>query len=242
MERKEYIKKIYHKHWISVRDGEDIISIYDDQLCKLVEVNVSKSACLFEVGIGNGKPIADTLQKSGFEMAGIDLSPDMIRECNSNNPDIRAKVGDAEKLDYPDDSFDCVYCFHSTWYFPDLNAAISEMIRVTKPGGRIFFDIQNRNNDSIEKAYRWNLAASKLYRRIYRFVKNCFKIVFKVGTPVWEYAVIAVPTYPEEVYGYLDKNESNYNVWIRQENDSLTLTDQKKSFPVFPRIIFDITK
>ena len=56
-------------------------------------------------------------------------------------------------MNYRDGFFDCAYCFHSTWYFPDLGQAIDEMLRVTRLGGLVMFDIQNRNNDDVNNAY-----------------------------------------------------------------------------------------
>ena len=47
-----------------------------------------------------------------------------------NHPNIKVFLGDAENLDFEDDYLDIVYCFRSTWYFPDITKAVSEMIRV----------------------------------------------------------------------------------------------------------------
>ena len=77
---------------------------------------------MLEVAIGTGYPIADHLQKAGHEVHGIDISPDLVRRCRELNPAIQAKVGDAEHLEYPDATFDATYCFHSSWYFPNLPA------------------------------------------------------------------------------------------------------------------------
>jgi len=66
----------------------------------------------------------------------IDIAPTLIDKCKQLNPDIKCKVGDAEDLEYPDNYFHLTYCFHSTWYFPRLNKAIDEMLRVTRSGGK----------------------------------------------------------------------------------------------------------
>ena len=46
-------------------------------------------------------------------------------------------VGDALSLPFPDDSFACVTSAFSLRNLPDLEAALREMVRVTRPGGRV---------------------------------------------------------------------------------------------------------
>ncbi|WP_327696456.1 class I SAM-dependent methyltransferase [Streptomyces sp. NBC_00459] len=51
-------------------------------------------------------------------------------------PDIEFTQAPADKLPYPDDSFDAVLCQQGVQFFPDLTAALTEAARVTRPGGR----------------------------------------------------------------------------------------------------------
>jgi ubiquinone/menaquinone biosynthesis C-methylase UbiE len=44
---------------------------------------------------------------------------------------------DAEKLDFPDASFDTVTCAFSLFQFPDMSRALAEMRRVLRPSGRV---------------------------------------------------------------------------------------------------------
>lgn len=138
MDRKTYMRDVYSKGWITAREEIYGFLEYDKNLCKYICEHVNTNAGkLLEVAIGTGYPFGDFFQKAGYSVYGIDISPDLIDKCRQLNPNINCKVGDAEDLDYPDDFFDCVYCFHSTWYFPNLNKAIDEMLRVTRPGGGV---------------------------------------------------------------------------------------------------------
>jgi ubiquinone/menaquinone biosynthesis C-methylase UbiE len=47
------------------------------------------------------------------------------------------RVMDAERLDFPDASFDKIYSFHAIEHIPRLDRAFAEMARVLRPGGRI---------------------------------------------------------------------------------------------------------
>jgi ubiquinone/menaquinone biosynthesis C-methylase UbiE len=85
---------------------------------------------LFKVGIGTGDPIAFTLAEK-YKICGIDISPLLIEKCLTKHPNISCKVGD---IDYPEGSFDLVYCIHST-FFPNYLKSITEMLRIVKKRG-----------------------------------------------------------------------------------------------------------
>ncbi len=59
------------------------------------------------------------------------------------NPDVSLKT-DICQIDCPDESFDIVYCSHVLEHVQDDAAAIREMVRTLKPGGRIVLFCPNR--------------------------------------------------------------------------------------------------
>ncbi|MBM5804854.1 MAG: class I SAM-dependent methyltransferase [Candidatus Verstraetearchaeota archaeon] len=179
MDRKTFMKDVYSKYWIKERKAMGFIQ-YDRNLCNYICKNVPTGSKLLEVAIGTGYPIADFLQKTGYEIYGVDISSDLIEECGRLNPNIKCEVGDAENLYYTDNSFDCVYCFHSTWYFPNLNVVIDEMLRVARSGGVVIFDIENLNNKKIAEGYRKRVLESAGARRAIRVVKNFINRIFCV--------------------------------------------------------------
>jgi ubiquinone/menaquinone biosynthesis C-methylase UbiE len=74
----------------------------------------------------------------------IDLSPSMLEIAARKAADrklttIRTCVMDAENLEFPDRSFDLLTCAQAAMAFPRIQKAVSEAIRVLKPGGRIGF-------------------------------------------------------------------------------------------------------
>jgi SAM-dependent methyltransferase len=133
LKRKEYMKNIYSQSWSKDREAYGI-GQYDIDLISLLQ-SMKRSGKVLEVGIGDGFPYANQLAENGYAVFGIDISPTHIDMVKENHPNIKAFIGDAEFLDFEDDYFDIVYCFRSTWYFPDIIKAVSEMIRVIQPGG-----------------------------------------------------------------------------------------------------------
>src|SRR6185312_8029573 len=55
-------------------------------------------------------------------------------------------VADAERLDFPDNSFDIVYSHGVLHHTPDTAGAIREVHRVLRPGGRALVMLYHRNS------------------------------------------------------------------------------------------------
>lgn len=82
---------------------------------------------------------ADAVGPTGF-IAASDISEDMVASV-AESAAARGLSGDfrrmdAEALDHPDDQFDAVVCGLGLMYVADPPAALREMRRVLKPGGR----------------------------------------------------------------------------------------------------------
>ena len=91
---------------------------------------------LLDVGCGTGY-LADILTKQKqARYCGVDLSDEMIRVANGKGiPSAEFLVGSADKLPYPDESFDIVTCSQSFHHYPYPEKAMQEAMRVLKPGG-----------------------------------------------------------------------------------------------------------
>jgi ubiquinone/menaquinone biosynthesis C-methylase UbiE len=93
---------------------------------------------VLEVGCGIG---VDSIQlaRCGFEVTAVDLTESAIRLAKGfaerRGVGIEFVVGNAEGLDFPDESFDVVYSFGVLHHTPDIDAAVSEVRRVLRPGG-----------------------------------------------------------------------------------------------------------
>lgn len=92
-----------------------------------------------EVAVGTGLNLA--YYPPGVDLTGIDVSPRMLDIARKRAADLGMSVdlreGTAQALDFPDNSFDTVVCTLALCSIPDDKAAIAEMIRVLRPGGRL---------------------------------------------------------------------------------------------------------
>ena len=97
---------------------------------------------VLDVGCGSGLLADDMAGLVGPDghVVGIDASPDMLalaeQRC-ADLPQIRLKHSTAEDIPEGDDSFDAAACVQVLLYVPDVPAALAEMHRVLRPGGRI---------------------------------------------------------------------------------------------------------
>jgi SAM-dependent methyltransferase len=95
---------------------------------------------ILDAGCGTGALSAELLRRtSRAEITGIDFSKDYASYAAASLGSGRARfeVGDITALEYRDASFDQVYSLLVLHFVPDTHRALSELLRVAKPGGRI---------------------------------------------------------------------------------------------------------
>jgi ubiquinone/menaquinone biosynthesis C-methylase UbiE len=98
---------------------------------------------LLELGPGTGYyslPVASTLD--GGSLAILDIQQEMVdhvmREAARRGlTNIEPTLGDAQALPYGDESFDAAYLVTVLGEIPDQDAALTELARVVRPGGRL---------------------------------------------------------------------------------------------------------
>ena len=112
-------------------------------------VLASQRGRLLEVGCGQGVMLPDLLAM-GFEVHGIDVSAEMIRSAEQRiaahalASRCRLRIGDVERLRYPDASFDAVRSMGWLEYLPNYVTALHEIARVLKPGGHVVLTVPNQ--------------------------------------------------------------------------------------------------
>jgi len=116
----------------------------------LGELGDAGEAHILDIGCGTGK-LAHRLisHHRDARVFGIDLSESMIRASQhhiARGSRIHLSVADSEHLPFEDSAFDYVTCSNSFHHYPDQSAAVREMHRVLKPGGRLFLTDGYRDN------------------------------------------------------------------------------------------------
>jgi demethylmenaquinone methyltransferase/2-methoxy-6-polyprenyl-1,4-benzoquinol methylase len=91
---------------------------------------------VLDVGAGTGVS-TEELSRSGAWAVGADLSTGMLRVGRRSGRSVPLVAGDALKLPFPDAAFDAVTISFALRNVVDTEAALRELGRVTRPGGRL---------------------------------------------------------------------------------------------------------
>jgi ubiquinone/menaquinone biosynthesis C-methylase UbiE len=94
---------------------------------------------VLEVAVGTGRNLP--FYPRGIRYVGIDLTPAMLAiardRAHALGMDVDLLVSDAQALPFVDASFDTAVCTLALNAIPDDRAAIAEMYRVLRPGGKL---------------------------------------------------------------------------------------------------------
>lgn len=96
---------------------------------------------VLDSGAGSGA-LAIPAARAGANVVAIDIAPVMVQRLAARADaegldNLDARVGDGTALDLDDGSFDVAVSLNGVSVFPDLFGGLTEMARVTRPGGEV---------------------------------------------------------------------------------------------------------
>jgi SAM-dependent methyltransferase len=95
---------------------------------------------VLDVACGTGN-LAIPAARAGARVTGLDIAPNLIaaarREARAAGLTVQFDVGDAEALPYGEGRFDTTVTMFGAMFAPRPARAVTELLRVTRPGGRI---------------------------------------------------------------------------------------------------------
>lgn len=144
---------------------------------------------LLNVGCGHGPDFVPF--KNGFELHGIDFSDEMLRLARKyaakHSFEVELALADMRRLPYADGAFDyaiAVASYHHIKGHEEQRAALGELQRVLKPGGRAFITAWNRWQPRFwfkprEAMMPWRQKGEVLYRYYHLFSYAELEVVVK---------------------------------------------------------------
>jgi ubiquinone/menaquinone biosynthesis C-methylase UbiE len=112
-----------------------------ERTADLAVATTASAGRVLDVGCGTGYLLRTLARRypDARQLCGIDAAPQMIATASTFEGDDRLSftVGVAEKLGYPDGSFDLVVSTTSFDHWTDQQAGLAECARVLRPGGHL---------------------------------------------------------------------------------------------------------
>ena len=132
---------MFWRKWLKGKRGEKHIKVRP--LAKEVRemVGEKKQVRIADIGSGPASMIGYTMDGVEVDYVPSDLLAEEYKELyryHNIEPYVYPEVQDMMNLSYPDNSFDIVYCRNAVDHCFDAKKAISEMIRICKPGGYVY--------------------------------------------------------------------------------------------------------
>jgi len=112
-------------------------------------------------------------------VAGFDLNDGMLAVARRKAPHIEWRQGRAEALPFDDASFDAVVSQFGLMFFEDRSAALREMMRVLRPGGRMTVAVW----DSIDRIPGYAAVTGLLQRLFGEPAADALRMPFTLGDP-----------------------------------------------------------
>ena len=127
--------------------NQAILSERRRRMRRLLEAPLTGKRIL-EVGSGTGAELAWMVELGArpADLVGVDLLADRVASARSTHPAIRFEAGNAERLEFPDASFDlalAITVFSSILDGSMQSNVAAEMARVLRPGGAVlWYDVR----------------------------------------------------------------------------------------------------
>jgi len=130
-----------HQKWISEYYSVKNEEFYEGAFDYITQFFIDpKNSVLLDAGCGSGVH-SIRLAKRGYRVTAVDFSANVLKMAEKNikasclSDRITLQRENMLSLTFDDDTFDYILCWGVLMHIPDLEKALSEIIRVLKPGG-----------------------------------------------------------------------------------------------------------
>jgi ubiquinone/menaquinone biosynthesis C-methylase UbiE len=151
------------------------------------KIHLQESERVLELGCGTGQLWLENSNNvpSTCSIILSDFSKEMVNKAEENlrqhKLPIEFEIIDAEKIPYPDKSFDVVIACHMLYHIPNIQKALKSISQLLKPGGRLIATTVSKNHLQELKNF---LSGFGLYSQEKIWVKNFSEFRNETGRDV----------------------------------------------------------
>jgi len=111
-----------------------------------------RHARVLDVGCGTGVPVSQHIIENGFELVGIDLSPEMISAARKNVPGAIFTEMNMLELEFPAASFDGLISCYAVFHVPreQHRTLFHSFHRILRPGGPMLVSVGSTDWEGVE--------------------------------------------------------------------------------------------
>ena len=153
-----YADTLFPRYYDRVMKGEPLAQARQRSLAAV-------QGRVLEIGIGTGQSL-EHYPRSIEAITAVDPNPGMAQQLARKLDTARIAVdfvaAPAEKLPFPDASFDTVVSSHVLCSVDDIDATLKEALRVLRPGGRLVFLEHGRSDEP--SVMRWQRVLGPVQR------------------------------------------------------------------------------
>jgi ubiquinone/menaquinone biosynthesis C-methylase UbiE len=122
------------------------------QRASIEKLELTENDKVLCAGVGTGNEVIRILEASPhISITGIDSSKTALnkvqKKVREQGKTILTNLMDIQNMKFEEDSFDKVLCVHVIDFVPDYSKAVSEIIRVLKPGGKFAITFPSGKED-----------------------------------------------------------------------------------------------
>lgn len=198
---KEFAELSYWK-WTAFRQGGLRNQHYEYFFTDYFQLPLSHYSGKTVLDLGCGPRGSLEWAKQASRRIGLDPLADSYQRLGTSGHSMEYLAAEAEKMPIPDETIDVLSSFNSLDHVRDLDATISEVKRVLKPGGDFLLvvDIHRIPTFTEPQTLRWSLVEDN-FSDWEVLVKRRLKRVHP--TKIWQNLRKAVPAEPQSTTGVL---------------------------------------
>jgi ubiquinone/menaquinone biosynthesis C-methylase UbiE len=186
---------------------------------------ISPRQTVLDVACGTGALTCEVAKRVETEgrATGLDCNEAMLAVARSKAPEIEWRLGQAESLPFADHAFDAVVSQFGLMFFRDRMAAIKEMWRVLRPGGRLAVAVW----DTLDHAPGYAAMTVLLQRLFGDRIANELRAPFSLGDTETLHSLFTHAGVPKVKIHTLDgmARFPSIESWVRTDVRGWTLAD-----------------
>ena len=157
MDYKKIVKQGYDKCAQKYFNARDLLK--SRNALKNLSKYLNKGAKILDIGCGAGIPIDKFLIEQGFDITGIDISPEQIKLAQKNLPKGKFIVKDMSEIDFPKNSFDAIVSFYAIFHIKreEHQNLFNKLFSILKPNSYLLVIMGESEWEGIEEFHGVNM-------------------------------------------------------------------------------------